>query len=81
MSRNESGHRRDEPGLGPKPWSNERLSAGVNLTKPDESQRDLRTHMELWVTMPNVNLGKLVPFVVHDRLGNAKITKTYFLMS
>ena len=36
--------------------------------------------MELWVTMPNVNLGKLVPLEVHNRLGNAKITKKYFLM-
>ena len=28
----------------------------------------------------NVNLGKLVPLEVHDRLENAKIAKEYFLM-
>ena len=27
-----------------------------------------------------MNLGKLVPLVVHDRVGNAKIIKKYFLM-
>ena len=37
--------------------------------------------MELWVTMPDVNLGKLVPFEVHGRLGNDKIKKEIFLMS
>ena len=26
---------------------------------------------------PDVNLGKLVPFEVHGRVGNAKITKKY----
>ena len=31
--------------------------------------------MELWVTMPDVNLGKLVPLEVHDRPKNTKITK------
>ena len=30
---------------------------------------------------PNVNLGKLVPLEVHDRVGNAKIAKKYFPMS
>ena len=28
-----------------------------------------------------MNLGKLVPFEVHGRVGNAKIEKKYFLMS
>ena len=28
-----------------------------------------------------MNLGKLVPLEVHDRVGNAKIAKIYFLMS
>ena len=36
--------------------------------------------MELWVTMLNVNLGKLVPLEVHGRLGNAKIARKYFLI-
>ena len=36
--------------------------------------------MELWVTMPDVNLGKLVPLEVHGRLKNAKIAKKYFPM-
>ena len=27
-----------------------------------------------------MNLGKLVPFKVHNRVGNAKIAKKYFLM-
>ena len=36
--------------------------------------------MELWVTTPNVNLGKLVPLEVHGRLRNAKKTKKYFPM-
>ena len=31
--------------------------------------------------MPHVNLGKLVPLEVHDRVGNAKIAKKYFPMS
>ena len=31
--------------------------------------------MELWITTPDVNLGKLVPLKVHGRLGNAKIAK------
>ena len=30
--------------------------------------------------MPEVNLGKLVPLEVHDRVGNAKIAKKYFPM-
>ena len=34
--------------------------------------------MELWVTTPDVNLGKLVPLEVHGRLKNAKIAKKYF---
>ena len=29
---------------------------------------------------PDVNLGKLVPLEVHDRIGNAKIAKKYFLV-
>ena len=37
--------------------------------------------MELWATTPDVNLGKLVPLEVHDKLENVKITKKYFLMS
>ena len=37
--------------------------------------------MELWVTMLDVNLRKLVPLKVHDRLEKAKIVKKYFLMS
>ena len=37
--------------------------------------------MELWVTTPDVHLGKLVHFEVHGKLGNAKIAKKYFLMS
>ena len=36
--------------------------------------------MELWVTTPEVNLGKLDPFEVHDSLKNAKIAKKNFLM-
>ena len=36
--------------------------------------------MELWVTTPDVNLGKLVPLEVHDRLGNAKKIKIHFPM-
>ena len=28
-----------------------------------------------------MNLGKLVPLEVHDRVGNAKIAKNYFSMS
>ena len=36
--------------------------------------------MELWVTTPDVNLGKLVLLEVRDRLGNVKITKKYFPM-
>ena len=31
--------------------------------------------------MPDVNLGKLVPLEVHDRVRNAKIAKKYFPMS
>ena len=31
--------------------------------------------------MPVVNLGKLVPLEVHDRVGIAKIANKYFLMS
>ena len=31
--------------------------------------------MELWVTTSDVNLGKLVPLEVHDRLKNAKMGK------
>ena len=30
--------------------------------------------------MPDMNLGNLVPLEVHDRLGNVKIIKKYFLM-
>ena len=30
---------------------------------------------------PDVNLGKLVPLEVHDRVRNAKIANKYFLMS
>ena len=37
--------------------------------------------MELWVTTSDVNVGKLVPLEVHDKLGKAKIAKKYFLMS
>ena len=37
--------------------------------------------MKLWVTTTEVNLEKLVPLEVHDRLENAKITKKYFSMS
>ena len=37
--------------------------------------------MELWVTMPDVNLEKLVPLEVHGRLENAKIVKKYSPMS
>ena len=33
------------------------------------------------MTMPDVNLGKLVPLEVHRRVGNAKIGKKYFSMS
>ena len=29
---------------------------------------------------PDVNLGKLVPLEVHNRLENAKIAKKYFIM-
>ena len=36
--------------------------------------------MELWVTTPDVNLEKLVPLKIPDRLGNAKIVKKYFSM-
>ena len=28
-----------------------------------------------------MNLGKLVPLELHDRVGNAKIARKYFLMS
>ena len=52
----------------------------ASSTKPLESRCDLGTHMELWVTTPNVNLGKLVPLEVQGRLGNVKITKIYFPM-
>ena len=31
--------------------------------------------MELWVTMSNVKLGKLVLLEVYDMLGNAKMAK------
>ena len=34
--------------------------------------------MELWVTTPDVNLGKLVPLEVHGGLRNAKIAKEIF---
>ena len=37
--------------------------------------------MELWVTMSDVNLRKLVPLGIHGRLKNAKIAKKYFSMS
>ena len=37
--------------------------------------------MELGVTTPDVNLGKLVLLEVHGRVGNAKIVKKYFSMS
>ena len=37
--------------------------------------------MELLITMPVVNLGKLVPLEVHGRVRNAKIAKKYFPMS
>ena len=37
--------------------------------------------MELWVTIPDMNLEKLVPLEVHGRLGNANIAKTYFPLS
>ena len=53
----------------------------MNSAKSNESHGDLCTHMELWVSMPDVNLGKLVPLEVHGRLGNAKIAKKYFAMS
>ena len=36
--------------------------------------------MELWVAMPNVNLGKLIPLEVHGKLRNIKIAKKYLLM-
>ena len=36
--------------------------------------------MELRVTTPDVNLGKLVPLKVQRRLRNAKIKKKYFSM-
>ena len=36
--------------------------------------------MELWVTTPDMNLGKLVPLEVHGKVGNAKIEKKYFPM-
>ena len=36
--------------------------------------------MELWVTMPDVNLGKLVPLEVNGPLKNAKKSKKYFPM-
>ena len=36
--------------------------------------------MELWVTTQDVNLGKLIPLEVHNRLENAKIAKKYSLM-
>ena len=36
--------------------------------------------MELGVTTPDVNLGKLVPLEVHGKLKNAKITKKHFPM-
>ena len=52
----------------------------MNSAKPNESRGDSRTHIELWVTMPNVNLGKPIPLEVHDMVGNAKIAKKYFLM-
>ena len=47
----------------------------------DESRRDLGTHMELWVTTPDVNQGKLVPLEVYGTLQKAKITKKYISMS
>ena len=34
--------------------------------------------MELWVTTPNVNIGKLVPLEVQGKLRNAKIAKKHF---
>ena len=42
---------------------------------------ELWTHGVMSHSVPNVNLGKLVPLEVHDRLQNAKITKKYFPMS
>ena len=36
--------------------------------------------MELWVTTPNLNLGKLVPLEVHGKVEIVKIAKKYFLM-
>ena len=36
--------------------------------------------MELYVTMSDVNLGKLVPLEVHGMVKNAKIAKKYFPM-
>ena len=49
----------------------------ASSAKPLESRGDLWTHMELWVTTPDVNLGKLVPLEVHGRVWNAKIAKKY----
>ena len=37
--------------------------------------------MELWVTMPDVNLGKLVLLEVHGRFENTKIATKQNLMS
>ena len=48
-------------------------------TNPLESQGDLWTHLDLWVTTLDVNLGKLVLLEVHGRLRNVKIKKKYFL--
>ena len=36
--------------------------------------------MELGVTTLDVNLGKLVPLEVHDKVENLKIAKKYFLI-
>ena len=52
------------------------------LGKADVNHKvTLCTHMELWVTVTlDVNLRKLVPLEVHDKVGNAKIAKKYFSM-
>ena len=47
----------------------------VNSMEQEESWDDLWTHIELWVTMSDVNLRKLVPLEVHDMLENGKIAK------
>ena len=65
--------------LGHKSQSDEKLRAKMNSEKPNESQGTLCTHGIVSHSELDVNLRKLVPLEVHDKLGNVKITRKYIL--